>query len=46
MLTRKRAHKYFALQARELRLQGNRILIRKYIALWPQLQRWAEGLPE
>ncbi|CAB4136312.1 hypothetical protein UFOVP917_15 [uncultured Caudovirales phage] len=43
-LTRKSAHTCFALQAKELRAKGDKTLIRKYIALWPQLQAWAKGL--
>ena len=44
MLTKKGAHWHFAKQAAELRLQGNRALIKKYIKLWPELQKWANGL--
>ena len=45
MLTKKSAHWHFAKQAAELRLQGNKALIKKYIKLWPELQKWANGLP-
>ena len=44
MLTKKSAHWHFAKQAAELRLQGNKTLIKKYIKLWPELQKWANGL--
>ena len=44
MLTKKSAHWHFAKQAAELRLQGNKALIKKYIKLWPELQKWAAGL--
>jgi hypothetical protein len=45
MLSKKSAHWNFAKQAAELRLQGNKALIKKYIKLWPELQKWANGLP-
>jgi len=44
MLTKKSAHWHFAKQAAGLRLQGNKGLIKKYIKLWPELQKWANGL--